>query len=495
MKKSNYLEQASADVLAQIVSYLGPCDLARLSFCSRRLSEQAVGRLWFDIELHDDRHHESPVELKDPPPFRSNESRPYCRDAFPGFDRAVCFFSMLLRLQENDPERAKTLCQRVRHLSAPIPGSFRRVIPPGSLRRVIPGSFRGVFSEDGWSTDEAGDPPTVWHLLPNFSNLESLELRAEGPHCDDTTLTDLQGHPPPLRFVKLFMYIPRAVVAWVLGAGSTLERLELGMLDNPDMPVSQLDTLIDKYCGYGDIGYNEAVSLHGKSVIPRPLAGFLPSSECLQSPGDLCLPRLRHLYLCQPTYSGGQYICKSDYNWCSRTDKACLCDWHQLLLASRETLETMVLEQRPAGELTEMDTMEIEDWMIDCVDCNAAAELVDMVLRFIENPGFEKLKDVYLYGMKCQKDDPRVVWETGSYYTPAVRLLRALKRRNIRGEARIGQFCIFDKNHVTSTFGTWFNGENMRLIASGGLVPAMFEQIKLFKMRRLKLWDRVIGRS
>jgi hypothetical protein len=347
-----------------------------------------------------------------------------------------------------------------------------------------------------WVPD--ADALQIWRLFPFFCNLESLELHGEYPYsamCEETVDEITEPPLPRLRFAKLSRYIPRAVAAWVLRSGPTLERLELSMLDRPistclarDPQFKPLpeENLLDQ----DDPNGPEYASLHGEFVSPRPLGDFLPSSKRVKTPSILSLPRLKHLYLCQPTYSDSQM--SEYYSWSSRAETSCLEAWREILQASSATLQTLVLEQRPAGECTEMDGISSRDWMIDCIHIHAGDGLIDMVLAELTKSGLKRLNQVYLYGIKCYDNEPVSDAEQTS---SAGSLLQALKAVGIHGEARLGMWCAFDHSDGLTGFGEYYDGEDYDDDWYLDPEKRTAEEIQEWidgKQRRM--WDRIIAR-
>lgn len=128
----------------------------------------------------------------------------------------------------------------------------------------------------------------VWEPFPLFTKLKMLELH--GDIIDDSdyevSLPEIsETQLPDLQYVKLFGYIPRTFTNWVLRSASTLQRLELGMLDRPissthdpyksfrPLPEDRLPSMMadDETCEGSDYG-----SLDGDTIIPRRLVDFCP---------------------------------------------------------------------------------------------------------------------------------------------------------------------------------------------------------------------------
>ncbi|KAF5019369.1 hypothetical protein F66182_8619 [Fusarium sp. NRRL 66182] len=437
MSIESRLETLPLELHLHIFSSLTPPDLARLARTCKCLCEAAEPLIWTDIELHEIGYHESKAELNVPPPMRPPESRPYHPRQNWGCGQGASLFCMLQTLHKQDPERLQQLTRRVKHLCTVMVPRWR--LTEGGDENSEP------------SLDPQGIP--VWHLLPYFSNLETLELHGDSLYSEKNGehVPEMTGPTPRLRYAKLSGYIPRAVPAWVLKARETLQHLELGMLDrpistclssNPDfkpLPEEKLSTDEDGGSDYG--------SLCEDAVIPRPLGGFLPS----HGSASLVLPKLKRLHLCQPAPSS-YYDSVLDYGWSTRAEAACYADWRQILQASISTLETLVLEHRPAAEYIEGDGMGEIEWMEGNVSSDAGASLIDMVQEIIASgrePG--ALRSVYMYGIAAGEEDD------GTPYLeiPAGRFMQFLQGCGITCEARLGRWCYFDSSPGTVSWSNW----------------------------------------
>ncbi|KAF4971289.1 hypothetical protein FSARC_1859 [Fusarium sarcochroum] len=438
------------EILLKILSCLDAHDFTKVARTCKRLDDMVEPLIWTDIELHEEGYHESKSELNEPPPVRPADLRPYHPKQ--GWDRgqgasmkAESLFTMLQSLHKEDPDRLQEITRRVKHLCTVIDPTWRprtkgyEIIDPQDIQ--------------------------VWYLLPYFSNLETLELHGDSSYTQEVEepVLEITSPAPRLRFAKLSGYLPRAIPAWVLKAGETLERLELGMLDRPISTNLSNDPeftpLPEEKIARGekqDSGDNEWVhdddddnrsdwgSLWEECVVPRPLGGYLSDYDN----GSLVLPKLKHLYLYQPAESNFLNSCL-DYSWSSRAEAACHGDWHTILGASIATLETLVLEQRPAADYIEGDGYSETDWMIQNTTGSASSSLLRMVQETMstgKNP--EALKSVYLYGMVAGEDEDGIP-------LPSSRLMRFLKDRGVKCEARFGQWCYFDRNTGITSWACW----------------------------------------
>ncbi|KAM0250277.1 hypothetical protein ACHAP5_002336 [Fusarium lateritium] len=402
----------------RIISYLTLHDLSKLSRTCRRFNDIITPLIWDDIELHEEGYHESKHELDVPPPARDPSCRPYHSKPWGSGQgaemKAMAFFTMLQTTHKQNLERLKFIAQRVRHLCTVVEPSW----------------------EPRTKTHEVIDPEgiQVWQLLPYFSNLETLELYGNPDYHDGNKekAFEILGPTPRLSFVKLWGYMPRAVPAWVLRSGETLERLELGMLDRPistnlsnnprftPLPSEKLnaDAEGDDESDWG--------SLYAENVIPRPLGGYLSSYHS----DDLVFPKLKHLYLCQPSESS-YFDTFNEYSWSIRAESACHDDWRRIMQACVGTLKTLVLEQRPAADYIEGDGVSELEWMEGCTISDACRALCDMTHGVLAADGNLALERIYFYGMLVKPSGKR--------------LMSLLQDRGVAREARLGQWCYFDK--------------------------------------------------
>ncbi|RBR06891.1 hypothetical protein FVER53590_11205 [Fusarium verticillioides] len=440
MPSNPTLDTLPSETQLQIFSQIAAHDLSTIARTSKRLNQIATPLLWNDIELHEEGYHESRHELKVPAPARDPARRPYHLKQKWGNGqgarmKASQFFEILQIMYRENPDRLQQITPRVRHLCT-----------------VIDPSWRPVNEEDD-SVD--GEAIQVWHLLPYFSSLETLELY--GDYYDsqevEEQVSEILGSPPKLRFLKLSGYMPREVPAWLLKAGDTLERLELDMLGRPistylsndphftPLPCEKINT------DDGDASESDYGSLADDMIIPRPLGNIFTDY------GDykLKLPKLKHLFLGQPAES-----CHTNdfatYSWSKRAESACYDDWLRILEASMKTLETLVLEQRPSADLIEGDGYSEDMWMEERAWSHASEILLDMVETVISSETNQlPLKRVYLYGMVVGLE------EEGSSFLdfPAGKFMQFLKDRGVECEARRGRWCFFDRQSGSVDWCSW----------------------------------------
>lgn len=344
---------------------------------------------------------------------------------------------MLQTLHAEKPDRLEHVAKRVKHLCTWIDPQWEPTTEEDEV--TYPTSIR------------------VWELLPYLSNLESLELhggRPRGRDNEDPGL-EIKEPTPRLRFAKLSGYIPRSVATWVFKAGETLERLELAMLDRPiSSSLSHVAEYIPLPHERGKPQRDEAgpcadddqeekednedvesdwASLGGEAVVPRPLGGYLSKEPQL--------PKLKHLYLCQPSESDYGFGF-TQYTWSVRAKEACYSDWRKILQACMPTISTLVLEQRPAADSDEMDGPSPEEWMESRTTPTASKELLKMVQEVVEaSENQRSLQCVYLYGIFVGLLDDGMPDPN----EPSGQFMEFLKGCGIECEARVGKWCIFDK--------------------------------------------------
>jgi hypothetical protein len=428
MSSNQWLEMLPSELHLRIISHLTPHDLSKLACTCQRFNGIITPLIWDDIELHEDGYHESKHELDVPPPARDPARRPYHPRPWEYGQvaemRAEAFFTMLQTTHKQDFERFEHITKRVRHLCTVIDPSWQ---PRNKIYDII-------------------DPEgiQVWQLLPYFSNLETLELYGNPGYNDwNKKAVEILGPTPRLRFAKLWGYMPRAVPAWLLRSGETLERLELGMLDrpistclatNPECPPLPSENL--NADAEGDDDESDYGSLYAENVIPRPLGGYLSSYDS----DDLVFPKLKHLYLCQPSESL-YFDDFKEYGWSKRAESACHDDWRRIMQSCVGTLETLVLEQRPAAEYIEGDCVSELEWMEGRTTSDASRALCDMTHGVLAADESLALKRIFFYGM--------LVSPSGN------RLMSLLKDRGVAREARLGQWCYFDNGPGTVYWCHW----------------------------------------
>nr|CEG05708.1 unnamed protein product [Fusarium clavum] len=413
------LDSLPNEILFQILRDCSPQELCRLSYTCRKMGAIASACLWSDIEFHEEGYHESSAEVSEPPPWRTTR-RPYNSSTRHGWQSDICeraekFFTLLQSLHRHDQARLIQLASRVKSLCTVVEPSWR--IGESKVENAV----------------------SMWGLLPYFTNLRSLEFHGGSDTSQDGDPSSHLLNAPPLAslvFAKLFAYIPREVATYVLRSSQTLKRLELGMLDDP-MSISSgidLDDNANRLEGQTNLG----------GVIPRPLGGFLPGNY-------VSFPRLKHLYLCQPCNSRGDYFNQRNF-WSRRAEQDSLESWKSIILASRETLDTLVLDQRPGAGVEENEGFSEEEFLNTGVTGAGNKGLVKALGSLISSDiALPSLKRVYLYGFIVRSRLRRGL----SGETPADRLLNGLESRGVKCEARRGKWCLFDQDTGTTSWAKW----------------------------------------
>ncbi|GKU22864.1 unnamed protein product [Fusarium langsethiae] len=414
------LDSLLSEIILQIFRDSSPQEFCRLSFTCKILGLIASSCLWSDIELHEKGYHESSAEIAHPPSYRT-APRPYNDSSTCGRQsdisrRAETLFKLLQSLHVRDEARLKQLTGRVRSLCTVIEPSWQ------------------------FEVNRSANPTSMWSILPYFTRLEALEL-----HGGSNTLNNanngfrLRDARPlaNLKFAKLSAYIPQDVATYVLRSNTSLERLELGMLDDPRSGVVGIDSADNLNFGGREIG----------GVIPRPLGSFFFD----------CSPRfrnLKYLHLCQPCNSRGDYFNQINA-WSACADSATLESWKNLLAASFQSLETLVLDQRPGAGVEDNEGFSEEEFLNTGSSGLGNKALIDSLGSMLTSESkLPRLSQVYLYGFIVRSHLRR----RPSGETPGDTLLHGLARRGVKCEARRGKWCLFDQESGTTSWAKW-NGD------------------------------------
>ncbi|KAL7765774.1 hypothetical protein ACKLNR_003690 [Fusarium oxysporum f. sp. zingiberi] len=283
-----------------------------------------------------------------------------------------------------------------------------------------------------------------WQILPYFTKVRALELYGDSSYFDQNEHRSFCPSAPTLsklRYVKLDGSIPTDVAKWILESCSTVERLELGLLDKP---IESRATMEDDFPRLPEDIYSPPEDptygrLWGWAVIPRPLSGFLPFHKDATSLG---LPRLRHLYLCQPSQSNLSARMVS-YFWSTSAEVSAHKDWENILQASCETLETLSVEQQIGIEHGDGAVDDAEGFFRSDQDGLGSERLMDMLEKALTERKFPALKRVYLKGIVVgSKERGEPIGDV-----PGGRFMRFLQTKGITCEARLGE-------------GYWFHGDD-----------------------------------
>ncbi|PNP84005.1 hypothetical protein FNYG_02693 [Fusarium nygamai] len=418
------LDSLPCEILLQIIRDSSPQELCRLSYTCKRLASIAGDCLWRDIELHEKGYHESSTELNEPLPYKS-PNRFYHNSKRDGWqsdisERAKSLFTMLQTLHARDEGRLRDVAGRVKSLCSVIEPEWK----PGN--------------------SSVAEPVFVCKLLPYFKNLEYLELHGSYGTSAHRELEEIQEQPlTKLRFAKLFAYIPRSVSTYVLQSHKTLERLDLGMLDQPlpnTVGINELDA--------GDHGRWDH---EPRGVIPRPLGNFVPA-------GRFSFSSLRHLYLCSPCNGRGDYFNQHN-SWSMTAERDSLEAWKRLILASSGTLETLLIEHRPAAGIEDNEGFSEDEFLSTGKTGAGNGALVDVIGDIIvDKEKLPRLKRVYLYGFVAGRSSGTLPAET-----PGDWLMHGLGGREVTCEARRGKWCLFDQDSGETNWAKWTGDGNSNL--------------------------------
>lgn len=440
------------ELIVSVASYLSVHDVTKLVRTCRRLDKLITPLLWDRIELHPRRYHFL-TDLENPAPAIPEKKRAYLRNEGDLLDaEPELLFLALHQTAIENRGRLKLLCGRIRSICTMVSSSCYEAL------------------ED--------DVPSIWYVLANFVNLEELEIYGQCHYWEGVPMIS-KFHSPPLpnlRYAKLFGYIPKEFVIWVLSARTTLQRLELGLLDRPissncqgsdkvfaplpseNLLIGEQDDEQDLYEG-SDNG-----SLDGELVVPRPLTRFIvEKSTTHPTTGATEFQALEHLSLSQPSRSnyGDNF---KEYSWSTRAEAACLTDWRQLLLMSSRTLEVLVLEQRPAAEQIELDAYASSDYVKKNSEGVGSETLVQMVIDLVETEGsLPRLKKVYLYGIAVGPERITSTAEGLNEGVPGRQLMACLKEHGIACEARLGIWCLFQGDSGVVNLNEDFPDEDARV--------------------------------
>ncbi|KAF4496293.1 hypothetical protein FAGAP_7549 [Fusarium agapanthi] len=418
------LDSLPSEILLQIICDSSPQELCRLSYTCKRLASAAGGCLWRDIELHEKGYHESSAELNEPLPYKSpnrfyHDSKRHNWQSDIS-ERAKRLFAMLQTLHAHDEDRLRDVAGRVKSLCTVIEPEWKPI--EGSV----------------------AEPVSVWKLLPYFKNLEYLELHGTYGTSKHREVEEIREKPlTKLRFAKLFAYIPRAVSTYVLHSHETLERLELGMLDQP-IP--------------NTVGLSEQdAESHGRwehqprGISPRPLGHIVSDPQ-------VPFQSLKHLYLCSPCNSHGDYFNQQN-SWSTTAERDSLEAWKRLILASSGTLETLVVEHRPEAGIEDNEGFSEDEFLSTGKTGAGNRALVDAIGNIIiDKENLPRLKQVYLYGFVAGRSS-----QTSSTETPGDRLMRGLEVEGVTCEARRGKWCLFDQDSGEANWAKWTGDGNSNL--------------------------------
>ncbi|KAJ4115416.1 hypothetical protein NW768_011268 [Fusarium equiseti] len=412
------------EIVSIIVTNASAHELVQLSRTCKRLNRVTEPLLWTNIEFHHQSFHLL-LDSKDPPPKTSALQRFYCGE--PDFEhsgacKADVFLKLLQDLLHEDVDRLKQLCARVESICT-------------ALRLYI----------------------EFWQFLPYFINVKDLELYGdswdryeEGLGPLDTSAALLTN----LRYVKLDGTIPKHVVAWILSSCTSVERLELALLDTG---LGTKETIEDGFPRFPEDIYTPPENptygrLSGWAAIPRPLSNFLP---CPEDGMSLALPRLRHLHFCQPS-QGDLSPRMVNYFWSMTAEVAAHRDWEKILQASCATLETLVVEQQIGIEHGDGACDDADGFFRKDEDGLGSERLTNMLEKVMTERQFPALKQVYLKGIVVgSKKRGEPIGDV-----PGGRFMGFLERKGIECEARFGEALWFDGESGEGPDIEWYYSED-----------------------------------
>jgi hypothetical protein len=429
------LENFPQEIILEITSYMSVHDLTVLTRVSRHFNHFVQPRLWNAIELHHASFHD-PGRL-----CPSTRRSIFAQMSRLGTLKAKSLLKMFEPLSsgglEKDLEQRKAIASRVRSLSLVLRGDCES---------------------------------KSWYLLQHLTNLTYLEVH--GSHewlgwnylyqeNESTLLEQLdlpRAGPSNLRHVKLYGYIPRSFAAWVLKTGVKLERLELGMLEGGvevEDPASGHIHRGEPWTPYHFYPAN-MMRVRGQQwlPIPRPLRSFLPS-EVLEDEEnqklELSLPRLKHLHLCQPCRGDDAIAAGKLYYWSVRTERAAHKSWRQILVASRLTLKTLVLEQRFGVQMSMRDKYPELFKQPDPRGIGSTKLLHMIGTLLTQDYNFAALKQVELRGMFVSSDE-RGHPAPGS---PVGDFMVLMQKIGVKCQARRGCMVWFDGDYGGADWDAW----------------------------------------
>lgn len=416
-----------AELLNEIFSQLRHHDLAQLVRVSRQFQAFIEPMLWTEIELHIPAYHHTSAQ--DDPHFgntrlnrryhidaagRSAYTHLYLREYA---EKVNLFLSIFSEQSTVDPNRAKYLAGLVRWLCLPI--NRPSGIPTNKGKRIY-----------------------TCNELTHFRNVEYLELTGYFNEPDGVlSFTKSFATFSKLRTLKLRGYLSPEFVRFACQHGSTIERLELSIIDrpiggtdgevrqNPPPPTSHLnhDNLTEEELNHID----DIDDFNHETIAPRPLACLTP--EIISR-----FASLTHLRLCKPAEKFDDLKGAYWYMYHSkRSEKKALNEWASLLRASSTTLVHLTLDLRPVAEELELDNPANEEELsVNAIYmrryCNGPGfhRFVEFVLpELLEAQEWPSLKTIHLAGFVSDKVRATEDRNNSHEVRRGIDLLRRLKAR------------------------------------------------------------------
>ncbi|SPJ75462.1 uncharacterized protein FTOL_05193 [Fusarium torulosum] len=269
-----------------------------------------------------------------------------------------------------------------------------------STAAITSNQFKALCARVRWICTVLEEGSDFWQLLPYFVNLETLEVHgcdqeaAEGRHAAFDASAPLL---PKLRFAKLIGYVSTPVVSWLLASGNTIQRLELKLLKEGIPRAPELQEILAAHPEDVDSPLREdrGGTTDGWSCIPQPLSGFLPR----RGNGEyyLVLPKLRYLYLCQPSDNNLDSELMQNYLWSTHAEATAHEDWEKTLQASSSTLETLILEQKIGIEDTGPEWEREHQYIRSDHDGLRSERLIKIIEGVLQRELFPVLKCLYAH--------------------------------------------------------------------------------------------------
>lgn len=410
------LESLPPEIRARIFDFLNHDSLTRLMRANKALHQHVEPLIWTKIELHRPGYHEyyqyeEEFDFAVNRDFHSNRlyhalnlDSYYLEDEYDRQDDAYCesafwFFKTFTEAMSSaDPwTRAhyKTLAQKVRFLCLTV-----------------------ELNRDELRIDNC------WSVLALFQNLEHLELIVKWPydfHIWDAATDAFQSedHLPLTKLHTLHLrgYLPKKLVIYLCQRASTIEDLELALLDRPigginrycrenpppgpDEPSPDDDASSSSSIDISSSASDE--SFDHEQIAPRALAALL-DTDLLNS-----FTSLTHLSLIRPAESskGDQHHHEPDVYVSPVSEQQILEEWRRLMAACRSSLEHLVIDQRPMAEEIEADSTGDAEDLILYPYGPGYRNFVERVLPILlgdEAAEFPKLKSIRLYGFDVPSD-------------------------------------------------------------------------------------------
>ncbi|CAI6331700.1 unnamed protein product [Periconia digitata] len=253
-----------------------------------------------------------------------------------------------------------------------------------------------------------------WNPFRNFVNLEHLELFADwGRPRKLVPFSAPEYGLTQLRTLKLRGYLPMEFVQWLLNEPAHVEELQLCVLDFPGI-----------HCGgHGEPEqFFEAIPPHMRDQVVmdaiedrrrlRGLARFADYQDKAIAPRSLaCLSfdtirrfkKLNKLYLYKP--AAGRDHDDLEVYFSVSSEFRILLEWRDLILATRNTLEYIIFDQRPVCDLRESDDQ--AEIVCEVSHGDSYKRFVDIVLpTLIQGETFPALRMIRLFGFEPYEDDP-----------------------------------------------------------------------------------------